>query len=577
MNAVAPAHVAYTVQVADIAQKRYRISVKADGVRAEKLSFQLPAWSPGWYVLQNNERYLSNFSARSPQKALPLQQTDAHTWTVATEGAVQVTLSYDVRASGTDFGFFEPYLDSQHGFVPGPAALTYVVEGKEAPCSIAYLVPRGWKVASANTPVADQPDTFSAPNYDTLADQPAELGEFTRIERTLGGVPISIVLVGGDKERYVRWSEAVFKIAQAGIQFFGGAPFERYIFFFHFASTAEFVGGLEHLNGAVLRLEPAALRQADAENLAIVAHEFVHAWNVKRIRPAALGPFDYTRPARLKDLWFAEGVTDYFAPRLLTQAGIASQRFWLGYHAEQLTQLMSNPARHQVTLEDASLKVWEGELSQGFGGLSYYNKGLVVGLLLDIELRGRTENRVGLADLLKELLVGWKKTGKGYADGELERTASRLAGADLSGFFSRTLRSTDDLPLKELLAVGGILAEEAVHKTATLGIAWDFSQGQAQVASVVPGGPAAQAGLLAGDVVTRLGDQPLDALLGGALREHSPGEKLSVAYMRQGALQQGTLTLGTEEERSYRLRALPRPTALQARILASLSGKQAPL
>jgi predicted metalloprotease with PDZ domain len=488
-----------------------------------------------------------------------------------------VTFSYDVQATDTDFGFFQPYLDQQHGFVPGPAALTYVVDGKDAPCRITYHVPEGWQIASANTPVAGMADTFSAPSYDVLIDQPAELGSFTRIERTIGGVPVSVILVGGDKERYGRWAEGVFKIAQAGIRLFGGAPFERYSFFFHFARTDGFTGGLEHLNGAVLRLDPSVLRQPDAENLTIVAHEFVHAWNVKRIRPAALGPFDYTRPVRVKDLWFAEGVTDYFAPRLVTEAGLGTQRFWLGYQAEQLTQLMSNPSRHLVTLEEASFKVWEGDESQGFGGLSYYNKGLVVGLLLDIELRRHTENRVGLVELLKGLLASTQKTGKGYPDGELERLAARLAGTDLSGFFTRALRSTEELPLRELLEAGGILAEESIHRSATLGILWDFSQpGQALVAQLVTGGPAAQAGLRIGDRVTSIGGQPLETLRGGALAQRMPGEKLAVVYQRQEAMQQTVLTLGTEEERSYRLRPLPRPTALQAQILASLSGKQAP-
>ena len=571
-----PAHVTYTVQVADLATTRYRVSVKAEGLRDPKVTFQLPAWTPGWYVLRGNERNLSGFSAKGPtQKLLPLEQSDAHTWHVKTEGASSVTFSYDLKASDTGFGFFEPYLDRQHGFVPGPAALTYVVDGKEAPCTIVYQLPEGWQVASGNTPVAGKQHTFSAPNYDTLADQPAELGTFTRIDRTIQGTAFSVVLTGGDSTRYARWAESVFKIAQAGIQVFGGAPFERYVFFFHFTRDGSFFGGLEHLNSTVLRLDPSNLRQPDAENLTIVAHEFIHAWNIKRIRPAALGPFDYTRPVRVKDLWFAEGVTDYFAPLLTVMAGLGTQRFWLGYQAEQLTQLQSNPARHQVTLEDASSRVWESqEESEGYGGLSYYNKGLVVGLLLDIELRKRTANKIGLVDVLKDLLAQCQKSGRGYAEGEIERTASQLAKSDLSSFFERALRSTDELQITEQLAVGGILAEAAVSKSATLGIGWDLSQaGQAKIGIVTPQGPAAKAGLLPGDVVLSVDGQSLDTLLGGAVTSQKPGDTLRLTYQRTGVTQQATLTLGTEEATSFRLRPAPRLTTLQAGILAGLSGK----
>lgn len=569
--APAVAHVSYTVTVADLAQKRLRVSLVAEGVQGTEIAFQLPAWTPGWYVLRSNERNLSQPSAQgSHHQPLRLEKSDARTWRVATEGNSQVTFSYDVKATDTGYGFFEPYLDSQHGFIPGPATLAYVVNGKDAPCSITYRTPSGWEVASANRPVPDKPNQFTAPNYDTLSDQPAELGKFERYDRTIGGVPVSVVLVGGEPTRYRRWADGVFKIAQAGIKLFGGAPFERYVFFFHFSRTEGFSGGLEHLDCTVLRLDPANLHQPEGENFAIVAHEFVHAWNVKRIRPQALGPFDYTQPVRVKDLWFAEGVTDYFAPRLVVEAGLASQRFWLGYQAEQLTQLMSNPARHLVTLEESSLKVWEGaNESEGFGGLSYYNKGLVVGLLLDTELRRRTENKKGLEDVLKELLIQCQKSGRGYSDGEIERVASRLAGSDLSAFFQQALRSTQDLPIKSTLEAGGILVEEASTTTATLGLEWEQAGiGQVRIVALVPDGPAAQAGLQKGDLLL------LNELDGGLLGQKLPGEPVQLRYRRGTTTGQVRVVLGGEESRSYRLRPLPRPTPLQAEQLARQSGQR---
>jgi predicted metalloprotease with PDZ domain len=569
--AASVAHTAYTVAVTEPAQKRLTITIEATGVLGSSLDFQLPAWTPGWYVLRSNERNLSHFSARgSNQKPLVLQQTDARTWHVVTDGSTRVTFSYELKASDTGYGFFEPYLDAEHGFIPGPAALAYVVEGKTAPCSVTYRVPTGWEIASANTPVPGEPQRFTAPNYDTLIDQPAELGKFTRYDQTVAGVPVSVVMIGGEPSRYRRWADGVFKIAQAGIKLFGGPPFERYVFFFHFTREGSFSGGLEHLNSTVLRLDPSNLYQPGGENFSIVAHEFVHAWNVKRIRPAALGPFDYTRPVRVKDLWFAEGVTDYFAPRVVVEAGLATQRFWLGYQAEQLTQLMSNPARHQVTLEETSLKVWESENeSEGFGGLSYYNKGLVVGLLLDIELRRQTVNKVGLEDVLKALLTQCQKSGRGYSEGEIERTVARLTGIDFTAFFEKALRSTDDLPLKTLLQAGGLLVDEALTRTPTLGFAWEQApSGQARVTSLVPQGAAQQAGLQVGDLVA------LDTLGGGLLAQKQPGDVLPLRYRRAGELRETRITLGAEEARSYRLRALPRPTPLQEELLARISGKQ---
>ena len=578
MSAVPPGiHVAYTLEVEKPGQPLYRVRVRAEGVSGPKVSFQLPGWTPGWYVFRGNERHLSGFSAQGPgAQVLPVRQTEARTWEVETQGATSITFSYALRASDTAFGFFEPYLDAHHGFVPGPAALTYVVGAKDAPCSITYAVPPGWQVASANTAVADQPSTFTAPDYDTLIDQPAELGEFLRVDRTIRGVPLSVILVGAEKLPTARWVEGVFKIAEAGIALLGGAPFPRYVFFFHFAATEGFTGGLEHLNGTVIRLHPRALREADAENLTLVAHEFLHAWNVKRARPAALGPFDYTRPVRVKDLWFCEGVTDYFAPRLLVEAGLARRSFWLGYQGEQLTQLMSNPARHLVTLEEASRKVWESEVeSEGFGGLSYYNKGLVVGLLLDIELRQRTANRVGLLELLRALVAQCQKRGVGYAEGEIEQLASSLSGTDFGPFFARALRSTEELPIRETLAAGGIEAETAVARSPFLGIAWDQKgsvPGQLRISGLVEKGPALKAGLRVGDVITRFDGRPVEELQGAVLGQRQPGETLRVTFVRGGVAQQCDLVLGVDEAWSYRLKPLSRPTAQQAGILAKISG-----
>lgn len=568
-------HLAYTVRVAS-AQQGFEVSVRATGLKGRQASFQLPGWTPGWYVFRGNEENLSGFSAKGPEgRPLTIQQTEKRTWQVELSGAPEVTFSYRVRASDTGLGFFEPYLDERHGFVPGPAALVYVVDQKEVPCSIDYEVPDGWQVASANAPVAGKPHAFTAPNYDTLIDQPAELGYFSRQERTIQGVPVSIVMVGADGADTTRWVNQVFKIAEAGIRVLGGPPFPRYTFFFHFSRKDGFIGGLEHLNGTVIRLSPSVLRQVDAENLALVAHEFVHAWNVKRARPAALGPFDYTKQVRVKDLWFCEGVTDYYAPRLLVEAGIATQRFWLGYHTEQLNTLMDNPARHEITLEEASRQVWESEAeSQGAGGLSYYNKGLVVGLLLDIELRRRTDNKVGLDDLLKALVAQAQKTGKGFADGEIERLASSLSRTDFAPFFTRALRSVEELPLRETLEAGGIQVEETSTKTPTLGIVWDFAQsrsGQLRVKGVLEKGPAAAAGIRTGDIVVRFNGASVEALFGGALAQKAPGEQVRLTLRRNNVLETTDLTLGTETSYSYRLLPLPRPTALQAGILAAIS------
>ena len=587
--AQSPSKVAYSVSV-DVPANQFHVSAKAEGVSGP-VSFALPAWSPGWYVLTHAYENIHNVTAVDENNApLTVTQSGKTTWNVADSQAKTVTLSYDVDGHAPEgdkdngpadlegeYGFFAPALTKTHGYVPGPASLMYVVNGKTAPCSVTYKVPTGWKIASANNPT-DDPATFTAPDYDTLADQPADLGTFTRIDRTVSGVPMSVVLVGAENQNTQAWVSGVFKIAAAGIKAYGVAPFPRYMFIFHFPPSGFAGAGLEHLNCTVITLPVQALQFINGESLSIVAHEYTHAWNVKRVRPAALGPFDYTQPVRVKDLWWLEGTTEYFAPYLVTQAGIGGADFWRGYFVRNINELLSNPARKKVTLETASLKAWEGQ-SEGFGGLSYYNKGMLVSLLLDIEMRRRSNNRVGIEDLLKALYKEVITTGKGFSEGEIERVASRLAGSDLAPFFNTALRSTDELPFDKILPYAGLKLNAKTTTNAYFGINWDFgnsSENALKINDVIPDGPAAKAGFLKGDVLIKINNKPLSEAAGALFEFPNPGDKLSLTVTRDGASKTLPLTLGSKEETTYRLVRVASPTPAQTAIFDGISGTGQP-
>jgi predicted metalloprotease with PDZ domain len=588
--AAPPHHISYTVTVADTANKRYRVTARAEGVTEATISFALPAWSPGWYVLTNAYKNIENVTATDGDgKPLLVTHPDKLTYTVTGGGRGDVILSYDLRAidrdpdavgpgatGGRDYGFFAPYLDESNGFVPGPASLTYVVGGKSVPCSVTYKVPEGWKIASANDPGADNA-TFTAKDYDSLADSPADLGKFDRYDRTIAGVPISVVIVGASGRSHRKFTEACWKIAEAGIRVIGGgkSPFPRYIFHFRAPEVTVGIAGLEHLNSTVITLPLSAIRTADPDSLSVIAHEFVHAWNVKRIRPDKLGPFDYTREVRVRDLWWLEGVTDYYAPRILLEAGLVGQNYWRSYMAYTIGLVQNNPSRKRVTLETASLKAWEGR-SEGFDGLSYYEKGLVVGLLLDIEMRRVSKNRVGTDDLMKTLFSETDKRGQGYPEGEIERTASRLAGSDLTAFFDKTLRSTTELPLKEILESAGLNLIFAALSIPDFGIDVNTLTPTAEgirIGSLIKNGPAERSGLKEGDILLAVNGKNIRDIDGTIFGDVSQDQDIALSIRRDNVTRSITLTVGEKKETAYELRLIAEATPLQKAIRTSLIGR----
>jgi predicted metalloprotease with PDZ domain len=588
--AAPPQRIQYTVTVADTTKKLFRVSLTAEGITDSTLNVAIPAWSPGWYVLTNADKNIANVAALNEEKQmLPVMHPDRHAWRVETGGAKTVTVTYDLTAKDQDpeavgpgsggqkdYGFFAPYLDESNGFVPGPASLMYVVDGKMAPCQVTYKVPEGWKIASANDPVAGDPTTFTAPNYDVLVDQPGELGHFTRYDRTLRGTPISVILVGAGDKNAEAFVNACWRIVEAGFRVYGTVPFPRYIFHFRFLAKSPGMEGLEHLNSTVISLPLSTLDPPDISALSIVAHEYTHAWNVKRIRPAVLGPFDYTQEVRIKDLWWLEGVTDYYAPRLLVEAGLTTDAYWRAYISDILTSVQNNPARKTVTLDTASLKAWEGR-SEGFGGLSYYEKGLVVGLLLDVEMRKRTNNEVGLDDLLKALYQEVEDSGKGYPDGEIERLASKLTHSDLSAFFKKALSTTDELDYDSILSGSGMQIERKNVTLPDVGLddkSLTFVEGGLRVGHVTESGPAEKAGLKDGDVITSIDGKSVDDLTGSVLGNKEPGDTLRVSVRRDDHTLSFMITLGSTDTVLYSLVPQKDVSGSEAAIYRSITGSK---
>jgi predicted metalloprotease with PDZ domain len=543
--------------------------------RRDEVELSLPAWTPGSYKVRDFARHVQDLVARGPGgSAVAGRKTDKHTWRFDARGLASLEVSYKVYAN--ELTVRTAHLDDRHAYWNG-ANLCLAVAGETSrPCEVELgPLPRGWIVATGLEPLAGAPGSFVAPDYDALVDAPFDVGLLVVREFVVDGVKHVIALDGEGNYDAARMREDVEKIVRSELAMFGGKPpYPHYTFIVHCVPEGTPGGGLEHASSTTLMWQRFKFRPRDKyeDFLALVSHEFFHLWNVKRLRPRELGPFDYGRENYTRALWIVEGVTSYYDELFLRRAGIWDADGYLKKTAEHVGNLEETPGRLHQSLEESSFDAWikyyqKNEHSVN-ATVSYYEKGQVVAWLLDLELRARTGGERSLDHVVRRLYEEHPETGPGYDPARFEAIASEAAGSDLSWFFEGYVRGVKELDYDRHLAPFGLrLAWEPKSKDAAakdgsaearpwLGARMRPEGGRAIVAEVLEGSPAWRAGV-----------QPLDELVAldgfrtpceqveARLHERRAGEKVRLSLFRGDRLVEAE---GTLEARPFARAAIQR-------------------
>ena len=558
--------VSILVQLEDPSQNVLRMEYTLQGIDSDTLTIAIPTWTPGWYQIMPYSEGIRDLQAENERgEPLMVQSINHYSWRVDTGGAQTVRLRYHVLARDEGMGFFGVAMGPHYAYINGAAAFVYEMDSKRAPHEVRFRLPVGWQVATAmdfaaqseQRPFGDARDTFVAPNYDELIDNPIQMGRFEVREFRARNVPMRVVFAsetGNILCNMERVATDFQRIANVGIDLFGNAPFKRYLFIIHLSGRG-FGGGLEHLNSTVLNVPD----RRDLNINGLAAHEYFHAWNVKRIRPRVLGPFDYTQPVRTRALWWCEGVTDYYATVLLVRSGLIGDRaFWQEIEREILT-LENNPARERIALEEASWNVWEGN-GMGYGGLSYYNKGKVVGFLLDVTIRGITGNRKSLDDVMRFLMERYAYPKPGFEEDGILQAINRVVAQDLSALYRRMVASTEPLPYDDVLKYIGFRLERQSTATTYFGVTSTIDDaGRVIVQAVDSQSPAFLMGLRAGDIVEEIDEQPADVRIEDVVSRKKLGDPIKITVWRSGRAVVMEGKIGGERRDSIRL--VPTDTA----------------
>ena len=530
------------------------------------IDLKLPSWAPGAYKLVDNARNLRALVAEGPQGKLPVERIDLHTWRVH-HGGADFSVTYQVF--GDKPQIHQAQLTATHAMVNGAAIFVYPAGGQDWPCELSVELPEGWEISVALTETA--PLTYVAPSYDALIDAPIQAGTFERAEFEVLGVPHAITWQAPypmDRQKVV---DGLKRIVEAEGAFWSGPgaeaklPYERYIFQYQHGPES-FLNGLEHRDSMMI-VGPMDLANNAHGFFALTAHEVFHAWNVKRLRPVGLGPFDYQKPAHTTALWVVEGLTEYFTELMVLRAGLQSRTQYLQGVAGSLQMLEQSPGRLITSLADSSFITWNFGDDRWNGAINYYLKGSLVGLALDLTIRHLTENRKSLDDVMRVLWERFGATDVPYQPADVEAIASEVAGADLAQFFDLHLRTPGETDLAPYLAYAGLQLAVA-SRTASLQARLSGRDGGLHVEDVRAGGAAQNAGLMAGDLIVAIGgNRATEGLLPQIAAQWLPDELVPVHFFRGDRLCETILRLGADSR--YVIEAMPAPTALQSEIQAS--------
>ncbi|MGH7675674.1 MAG: hypothetical protein ACREMV_10420, partial [Gemmatimonadales bacterium] len=462
--------------------------------------FVIPDWAPGAYRLMQSGPNIGTVRAKTVAgESLAVTRDSPISWTVDTRGADRIVVTYSTairnsaewsRANNRWF------LRRTSGMVDGPRTFVYLDGWMLTPSYVRFRLPAGWRIATGLVPTTDSA-VYWAPSYDVLIDSPALLGRFVDYRFTAGGVPHrAAVDLGGGRPAY---NERAFvnmlrRVSEATIGLFGGAPYRDYSFLFSGSG-----GGLEHLNSTTIGFDAAGTRRNPTTHEGVTAHELFHAWNVKRIRPVELGPFDYTRPVRTPNLWVAEGVTDYYTLVILARSGLDSPADFTRKIANAIETHRNNPARLTVSPERSSWTVWDEPATNGALQISYYLQGQLLGFMLDLAIRDSTDNRRSLDDVLR-YLFDHHAGERGYTRDDLVEAVRAATGLDLQEFWRRHVIGTAEIPWDDFLRAAGWRLElrEIQAPDARMSVAPPTVEGGRPQAVAVPGSAAERAGLRPG-------------------------------------------------------------------------------
>lgn len=538
------ATIEYAISMPNPDTHYFDVKVHLKGNSKDQVDFKLPVWTPGSYLVREYAKNVEGFTAVSiDQKALNFHKTNKNTWRIENPTKSDITISYSVYAfEGTKVRM--SYLDESHAFIMANTLLMYVDDLKDLPAILKINVPDQWKKISTTLKTNGQAtNEFEVPSYDILVDSPIEIGNHDIIQFSAAGVPHEVVMYGAEDYDQDRIKEDLTKIVEKATAIFGSNPNDEYKFIVHHSEDG--AGGLEHYNSTVLGVNRWAYSSENSYNsfLTLAAHEYFHLWMVRRLKPKVLDRIDYDEEVYTDLLWVMEGFTSYYADQLMLRAAFYDEPTYLKKLVKAITNLQNTPGAQVQSVADASFDTWikyyrRNENSNN-NQISYYNKGLVLAALLDLEVIHGSKGKKSLDEVVDGLYQQfYVKKGRGIETEDVKDAIEAASGTDQDFFFDNYVFGTMDIDYNKYFEYAGMQLKsmkDSISKTIGLNFS---SQGNAViVSSVIKGGSAYENGIYVGDELLSINGFRINpGNFQAMINRTELGEKVEILVNRKGII-----------------------------------------
>ena len=554
----------YTVALADTAKQQFHVTTEIKNINQLRLDLSLPTWTPGWYTVENYGKNVIRLTVTDDAgRRLPVRMSKKQTWNVDTKGLKAIKVEYDYFAG--ILALNQAKIAPDYAFFTGIEMFLEPVGHRDTPSTVHFQIPAGWNLISALKETSD-PMVYTADNYDVLVDAPTEMGKFDVTKFQADGKPHFLITTPAgafSPEKSQKFADMLAKVAVAQKGIFGELPYDKYLHFYFFSpAESNASGALEHLNSFVAFAPPGNF--ATPERLiGTASHEFFHLWNVKRIRPAEMWPYDYSRENETPLLWVSEGFTNYYGVVGVYRAGLMSQDDFVQRAAQAAAGVEQNDARNYISPANASVSTWTGYDTPVAFGISYYTQGQNLAALLDLSIRNDTDGRSSLDDVMRTLYNDFYKKGRGFTTADMVGIINRMTKKDYNDFYNRYVWGTEVPDYDKFFGYAGYKFEKKTTTAPEFGFSIRFRNGGFMVNRVEPGSPADKAGLKEGDILTKINGVDV----AGASFQDLAGKDAKFTIKRgEDGESDVTMRVGSREVENYAMSPLASPTEKQLRI-----------